>query len=38
MSITSAEDAVVRLLEWQVEEGGVPTQPAYADTTETAMG
>lgn len=38
MSITSVEEALDRLLEVQVEQGGIPTQPASADTLETDTG
>ena len=33
--ITSIEDAIERLIEAQVEDGGIPTQPAVSDTIET---
>jgi hypothetical protein len=38
MTITSIEDAIERLIETQVEQGGIPTQPAFADTIENEAG
>jgi hypothetical protein len=37
-SVETVEQAVDVLLEWQESEGGVPTQPASADTVETEAG
>ena len=37
-TITSIDGAIERLLEAQVGEGGVPTQPAYHDTIKTETG
>ena len=37
-AITSIEDAIERLIEVQVEDGGIPTQPAVSDTIETETG
>jgi len=36
--ITSIDEAMERLIEAQVEEGGVSTQPAFGDTLETPTG
>jgi hypothetical protein len=36
--ITTQREAVERLIAWQVEQGGVPTQPAWDDTEWTAEG
>jgi hypothetical protein len=37
--ITTQQEAAARLIEWQLEQpGGVPTQPALADTIETEAG
>jgi hypothetical protein len=36
--IETMDQALDRLIEWQVEEGGVPTQPTSADTIETEAG
>ena len=36
--ITSIEEATARLVDWVVEQGGIPTIPASADTLETDAG
>jgi hypothetical protein len=37
-SVTTTEQALQALLDWQVSEGGVPTQPSWEDTIETEAG
>ena len=36
--ITSIEEATTRLVDWVVEQGGIPNIPASADTLETDTG
>jgi len=38
MTINTQGEAVERLIEWQQENGGVPTTPAWGDTIQTDAG
>jgi len=38
MKIETQEQAIVRLTEWQVEQGGISAQPASGMTEETERG
>ena len=38
MSITTVDDAIERLIDQQLADGGIPTQPARSDTLETDAG